>query len=66
MSNKLTQQYEAVKAEYKSVQKTLAELEAREADLQNALTRLNFSLQVQGRGITRSVPTGFMVGGNGR
>ncbi len=58
MSNKLTQQYEAVKAEYETVQKTLVELEAKEVDLKNSLMRLNLCRQMEEHGITRIVPVG--------
>ncbi len=58
MRNNLSQQYEAVKAEYKSVQKTLAELEAKEVDLKNSLMRLNLCRQLEEHGITRIVPVG--------
>ena len=66
MTDKLAQQYEAIKIEYEIVQKRLAEMETREVDLKHTLTQLNFNLQLQGRGITRGLPTGFMAGGNGR
>jgi hypothetical protein len=66
MTEKLAQKYEVIKAEYETSQKTLAELETREATLKHTLIQLNFTRQFHGRGITRSLPTGFMAGGNGR
>jgi hypothetical protein len=62
MSDKLVWQYNEIKAEYEANQKTLAEFEAKQAELKKTLIRLNFSLQTQDRGITRPVPVGFMVG----
>jgi hypothetical protein len=58
MRNNLVQQYEVVKAEYKAVQKTRAELEAREAALQNSLIRLNLCIQFEDKHLTRPIPVG--------
>lgn len=58
MSNKLTHQYEVVKAEYETVQKTLAELEAKEVDLKNSLMRLNLCIQFEDTHLTRPIPAG--------
>jgi hypothetical protein len=47
MSDKLIQQYEEVKAEHEVVQKSLAELAAKQAELENELVRLNTVIQVR-------------------
>ena len=60
--NSLKQHYNEVKAEYESVQKTLTELEAKQAKLKNNLVSLNFRIQVEDKGITRPTPVGFMTG----
>ena len=65
MTEKLAKQYEAIKAEYEATQKTLANLETRQVTLKHTLTQLNITRQLYDRGITRSLPAGFMAGGNG-
>jgi hypothetical protein len=66
MTENLSQPQEAIKAEYETAQKTPAELETKEVTQKHPLTQFNITRQLRGRGITRSLPTGFMTGGNGR
>lgn len=60
--NTIHQRRGEIQAEFETVQKKLAELEARQADLKGTLMRLNLYNQVQGKGVARSIPTGFIAG----
>jgi prefoldin subunit 5 len=54
----LEQRYNQIKTEYESVQKTLTELEAKQADLQNSLMRLNLCIQLEDHHLVRPIPVG--------
>jgi len=63
MANKLQQRYQEIQTERQVVQKTVAELAARQANLEHESTRLNLSLQFHHQGVTRPTPSWFVAGG---